>query len=384
MTSSTPFTFAGIQRCCAMLLVLLCATACTLSTAGTSLGNGCDQPPPAGLPVDGLYVLPDDGRMPIIEEIDAARCSIDVTIYLISDDEVIDALARAQARGVIVRVLLEETPFGGFGQVDTADVLRSLGIQVKPGRDSFRFTHAKYLVLDRAVGIVTNQNLTFSSFESNREFGVITTDRTVVDSLAAVFEADWTRSDPPGIADRLIVSPIDARESLISLLRDAGTSILLYAEVVRDDAIVAELVHAVARGVDVRLIVNPPDDDLDNAVMTTLADGGVEIRVVEHLYIHAKAMLVDNALAVIGSHNPTSTSIDENREVSLIVRDAVAVERVRATFDHDWRLGSAWFPAQFPVGKMNQNQPRLPLALDMPMVYGYCVRTVPKGLSQIS
>ena len=79
-----------------------------------------DDPAPAaprgaGPGVVGLFVQPDDGRAPILDELDAARESISLEVYLLSDAEIIAALERAEARGVEVRVILEEQPFGGAG-----------------------------------------------------------------------------------------------------------------------------------------------------------------------------------------------------------------------------------------------------------------------------
>src|SRR4051794_16936383 len=61
----------------------------------------------------GLFIEPDDGRAPILDELAGARKSIKLQIYLLSDREIIDALKAANNRGVDVRVLLEAHPFGG-------------------------------------------------------------------------------------------------------------------------------------------------------------------------------------------------------------------------------------------------------------------------------
>lgn len=288
-------------------------------------------------------MLPDDGRRPLLDEIERSQCSIDVTSYLISDDDIIEALGRADARGVVVRVIYEETPFGGFGGVvDTAEELARYGVQVRPGGPEFRFTHAKYIIIDDQVGIITNQNLTFSAFEQNREFGVITTKSTVVGALDDVFEADWSGSAAPAPPLSLLVSPKYARASLIGAIDRAETDVRLYAEVVRDGEVISALEHAVARGVAVRLVINEPDDDLDLEVYARLSSSGIEIRVADHLYIHAKAMIVDGNMVIVGSHNPTSTSIDNNREVSLIVNEPVSVERSEVIFERDWIRSVPW------------------------------------------
>src|SRR5688500_10752819 len=65
------------------------------------------------LPVTGVFIEPGDGRAPLLDEIRAARRSIDLEVYIISDDVILRALEEAQQRGVDVRVILEEQPFGG-------------------------------------------------------------------------------------------------------------------------------------------------------------------------------------------------------------------------------------------------------------------------------
>src|SRR5262245_17584346 len=66
-------------------------------------------PTPASVAADpgtgtiGLFVLPDDGREPILTELDAAQRTITLQVYLLSDEEIIAALERAEARGVAVR-----------------------------------------------------------------------------------------------------------------------------------------------------------------------------------------------------------------------------------------------------------------------------------------
>ncbi|HEV2128172.1 MAG TPA: phospholipase D-like domain-containing protein [Thermomicrobiales bacterium] len=111
--------------------------------------------PPARHPslakVDGLYVLPDDGRAPVLDEIDRASCTIDLTIYLLSDDATIAALVRAEARGVKVRILYEPAPFGGgVGLVETTEDLVRHGVELRSGSEGVALIHAKYLVTDRS------------------------------------------------------------------------------------------------------------------------------------------------------------------------------------------------------------------------------------------
>ncbi|MBA2276937.1 MAG: hypothetical protein H0W06_04165 [Chloroflexia bacterium] len=299
----------------------------------------------AGLPAPvsetrGLFVEPDDGRAPILEELAAARCTIDLTIYLISDDATIDALEAAVARGVQVRVILEEHPFGGGGdQPGSAAELRAAGISVRWGQDRFRFTHAKYAVIDARTSLILNQNLTRSSFERNREFGVISTVAADVREARTIFDADW-EGRPPSGPFALIVSPDNSRVRLGELINGAQRSLDLYAEVVRDPAMLAELTEAERRGVSVRLMLTDENDEANLTAATRLIQGGVDVRLLDHVYVHAKVVLVDGRQVFVGSQNWTATSLDANRELGVVLTEPLLVDRAEAVFASDWTLGS--------------------------------------------
>lgn len=298
-------------------------------------------PPPPVLPGPGfaqLFVQPEDGRAPVLEEIDGARESIALAVYLLSDEETIAALERARLRGVGVRVILEEQPFGGAGtQPEVFARLQRAGIAVRWDNPAFRFGHVKSLVVDGATALVMNQNLTYSSFTKNREFGVITTRPAEVVQAAAIFEADWNRSaEPPD--GPLIVSPTTSRKDLLSLIDGAQRTLDVYAEVMRDPEIMAAFVAAERRGVAVRLVMSEDDDNAEER--RELADAGVEVRLARGgLYVHAKMMLIDGARAYVGSQNFTATSLDQNRELGVLLTDRGNLTRLAGTFAEDFAEG---------------------------------------------
>jgi cardiolipin synthase A/B len=88
--------------------------------------------------------------------------------------------------------------------------------------------------------------------------------------------------------------------------------------------------------VRVRLIVNASFDSEEEDVLISLASAGVDVRLMEGLYIHAKTMIVDGATALIGSQNYTPTSLDQNRELGMVVEQGALVNRCLAIFERDW------------------------------------------------
>lgn len=323
-----------------MLTVAFLLTGCSAPYLDQGPGQivaDCLRGLPGAQRATGVFVQPDDGREPIVEELSAASCTIDVSVYLLSDDEVIAALGEAADRGVRVRVMLEEHPFGGGGSHnEDAEAVEDEGAEVRWSSDSIRFSHAKFAVIDQQVALIMNQNLTAASFTGNREFGVVTSDPAIVSGTQEIFERDWTHESIPEVQEPLIISPNTSRSRYLELIRDAERSIDLYAEVIRDPEIISALAVAERQGVAVRLIVDETLDEDDQDVAAQLDDHGVDIRLAGHVYIHAKLMVIDQSTAIIGSQNFTATSLDDNRELAVEVIDPNILARCMAVYERDW------------------------------------------------
>lgn len=307
-------------------------------------------PPPATIPapaatdapatsgVLGLFVMPEDGRGPLIEEIQAAQESITLEVYLLSDFDTIESLAAAQRRGVQVRVMLEEHPYGGGEDPkDSFQRLQNAGIDVRWSNPVFRFSHIKAMTVDERVAIIMNMNLTRAAFTRNREFNMISTRPEDVHETLAIFNADWVQTD---IADpgSLVVSPLNSRAELLALITSAQSTLDIYAEAISDREFIDAITLTAERGVRVRLIMSPADART-TAVQQALAEAGVEVRLLGTPYIHAKMFLVDGKQAFVGSENMTATSLDLNRELGLIFDDRGSIERIRRTFEADFTNG---------------------------------------------
>ncbi|MCL5947275.1 MAG: phospholipase D-like domain-containing protein, partial [Chloroflexi bacterium] len=134
-------------------LLLVCAVGIVSTSACGSLSNGPTANGTGRVVVENVpgtfFIEPDDGVMPIVRAINGARRSIDMTMYLLTDREVISALERSTRRGVHIRVLLEEHPVGsGPGNRSIYRRLEQDGIAVKWSNPHFRLTHEKSLVID--------------------------------------------------------------------------------------------------------------------------------------------------------------------------------------------------------------------------------------------
>lgn len=91
------------------------------------------------------------------------------------------------------------------------------------------------------------------------------------------------------------------------------------------------LVRAVRRGVKIEAIANNDD------IISILVSQGIEAKkVILKNTIHAKLMIIDDLIAVVGSHNYTQNAFTTNQEISVILPLSEADEDFNRFFNSLW------------------------------------------------
>lgn len=116
------------------LIVAIFLVACALACVGLRdvSRTTFSQPviDPLGSDVQCIVAPEDHARELLVRDITDARVSVFVECYLISDPDVIEALCIAHGHGCDVRVLMEESPYGGFSINDSVrGEMRAAGIE---------------------------------------------------------------------------------------------------------------------------------------------------------------------------------------------------------------------------------------------------------------
>ena len=319
------------------------ATATTTLSTPTCASDGCGSQ--QGIRGVQVFVEPEAGATPLTSAIKGATRSVWVEVYLLTDSRVISALEDAEHRGVDVRVMIEEHPYGGdvVSPQRTLQTLQTAGINARFADPAYYYTHAKMVIIDGATLYVLTANLTRSglggsSVARDREYGVIDTHGDEVAEATAIFQADWNRTQPTLHDSNMVVSPVNSRATITALFTQTRTSLLIEDEEMYDSASIDALIAAAKRGVDVRLIL-PGATEIEAADEARLKLGGVHLVYVSQPYIHAKAIVSDGRLAFIGSENFSETSLNQNREVGLLLADPTALATLTTTFERDWAVG---------------------------------------------
>ena len=284
-----------------------------------------------------LFVQPESGEQPILDAINASQKEVDVEVYLLSDKDIIASLIAACGRGVTVRVMLEEHPFGG-GTINqkTHQQLNSSCVHVAWTNPTFSLTHEKTIVIDSQEVFILNQNLTASSFTKNREYDIIDTNRVDIATIQQLFQADWTRNSFRIGSSNLVISPLNSRDTLTSLVSSATTTLSIETEVI-DDPDMIRLLMQKAKSIPVAIILPSFSSVSSNKkVAQEFIASGIQVKTITSPYIHAKLILVDNRRAYVGSVNLTTQSMDDNREVGIILSQQDILAPLRQTFSRDW------------------------------------------------
>ena len=311
--------------------------------------------PGVGIQEATLVVQPDAKAAPVVNAIRNAQHSVNLEIYLLTETNVIHALEDAANRGVNVQVMLEAHPVGS-GSVtpqETLAALNAAGVKAQPANPTFALTHAKLLLIDGQTAYISTGNFTKtalggSSASADRDYLIVDTNAADVAECNAIFAADWGRTTPQVSDPNLVVSPVNARAKLLSLINGAKQSLHIEEEEMKDAEIIAALGAAAQRGVNVQVVVPKPtssnnSDAKGEQELMNLSVHVVQVndRVGHNPYIHAKIIIADGTLAYVGSVNVSAQSMNRNREVGVLVANANVIQQLDASFAQDYGSGTS-------------------------------------------
>lgn len=297
-----------------------------------------------------VYAEPSYGYTFVSSAIAQAHTRVYMTMYELSDPQVINALIAAHHRGVDVRVLLDSAYHGRSYNTPAYNQLQASGVPVHWAPSS-TIVHQKTLVVDNQAWIMTG-NLTPQYYASSVDFTVFDQQPPDVNEIVQAFVDDWngdltntpSSAQVTGAHGDLIFSP-QSESTLVNLINQAhsGTTMLVENEEMNSSAIEQALEAAAHRGVDVRVVMTR-SSSWDTAFNQLVADG-VHVATYAYsapIYIHAKAIVINNSLAYMGSINFSTASMVYNRELGVITSDPQVLQQVTATINSNYAGAQPW------------------------------------------
>jgi cardiolipin synthase len=287
-----------------------------------------------------IITEPDQGIAPVLTLIENASTSVDLVMYELEDKQIDAALVADEKRGVAVRVLISL----GYQGADFAanqpayNFLRANGVPTEWTQSYFALTHEKSLVVDNNTAIIMTFNFTPQYYSTSRDFGIVDKDENDIAAMDAAFESDW-RGDHASAqnGDDLVWSP-GSEPAIVSLINNAQKSLHIYNEEMADPRIIKALIDAAQRGVAVR--VDMTYSSQWKKAFQELTTAGATVRTYDEkapLYIHAKMVLADSAQAFVGSENFSANSLNDNRELGIVINNSSTIASLENTFNSDWK-----------------------------------------------
>jgi cardiolipin synthase len=312
-------------------------------------------------------------------EIRKATRSINLEAYIVARGEITDKLAEALAEraraGVQVNLLVDA--IGGFSLSKRTfeDMIRAQGdlrwynpIRFTTWPNVNNRTHRELLIVDGRIGFIGGAGWAdhwYKDQKNNPRWRdtMVRFEGDSVAGLQAVFAENWLESSGeiltgweyfplmrPAIRTPALVvgsapttgKSTKARVLFQTLLASAKKSIYIETPYFLPDSSARnELIRAVKRNVDVRIIV--PGHKIDHHMTRSssrrlygdVIQAGAKIFEYEPAMIHAKILIIDGLWSVVGSTNMDSRSFSINDEVNIAVLDESLAQRLTADFTTD-------------------------------------------------
>lgn len=263
---------------------------------------------------------------------------LQIQTYEFTEKRVKDQIKNLLSRGVQVQLMLENHMYQ-----QTKDMYTPI-LNMFSGYKTFAITydqwtkteylHSKIDLMDK-IFLIKTANLTHSSLFSNREYMFLSSNPWVLQSLKTIFAKDRSgeRILLADIHPNLVICNINCRSVIENILSNAKESIIIDTQYINDAAIIDILSNQQKKLKEMKLLV--ADITTNDMVQSLLPDFTKKYT---ERYLHAKMILIDHKLLLLGSMNLSANSLDKNREIWILLTDPALISQFTTQFTKDWEL----------------------------------------------
>ncbi len=265
-------------------------------------------------------------------------------VYNLTNRDIKAQLKELSQGGTQIEMIIENRPYNSYG--NKRDELLA---EFEPYPSiSFRsdqwlhtnFVHSKFRVTDNHA-IVQTANLTYDGLNKSKEHQFISSDPDLHNALSNLFEQDREQQEKSTDTEQdrykypnLLVCPFNCRDWIENLLEQAEESIIIWNQYITDQSIRNIIKKQERNNIDMKMLVSNSEnnDDLIRYFDWETA------RQLNKPYMHTKTMLVDGIYLVLWSINFSQNSLDNNREVAVIITAPTLIEERKNDFQKHWKL----------------------------------------------
>lgn len=340
--------------------------------------------------VNGEAKFPD-----VFESLRSAKHHIHIEYYIYENDTIGNELAQIliekAKEGVEVRFIYDD--FGSSGiRKNIAHQLREAGVEAYPfykiklimlaNRMNYR-NHRKIIVVDGTIGYIGGINVSDKYINNDKDDKLYWRDTHLkivgnsVFNLQTIFLADWNfcanqkiryssnyfpeKSEAEHYGNHLVQIVSSGPDSKYPKIKYTLIQAILSAEkeicittpyFIPDKSFLEAINIAALSGIEVKLLVPTRSDSF--IVNTTsqsnfqeLLDVGVKIYSYDKGFVHAKTMVCDQKVAIIGTANFDNRSFDLNFEINAIVYDEQIATEISNLFEKDISFSTQIFAEEW-------------------------------------
>lgn len=326
----------------------------------------------------------------ILDAIRNAKSFIHMEYYIFAMDnigkEILAALKRKCAEGVEVKLLVDDV---GSWELRDADFefIASLGITVETfmpvrfhkltSKVNYR-NHRKIVVVDGQIGFTGGINIADNYIDGGKDFTAwhdlhVQLCGDCVNYLETIFIADWYYCKQEeltsekyfpskGIYDKI---PLQIAASgpdsdwpsimmgMFSVIASARKYVYICTPYLAPSETVLTAIKAAAMSdIDVRILIPKRSDSwlthmCSRSYIKELQRANVKVYFYDKGFVHAKTIVADDSVAIVGSANLDFRSFEQNFEASAFIYDATTAIELREIFEHDFALSEFIVPSKW-------------------------------------
>jgi len=269
--------------------------------------------------------------------IENSKYSLDICVYSISDEQIINAIKKKAKEGIPVRICTDNSyPLN----IDNVAVVY----------DSQGLMHNKYMISDSNTVWFGSTNLTETSLEDHENNIIISDDKSLVESFQNHFDQCFNglfKTERKSVGSKTLrFSPEeDCFAFLLNELSLARSSVYIAMFAFSDNRIAHYLKVLSSKGVKIFILVDKDWNlssiysDIDDMSRYTY----LRLDVSEAL-LHEKFIIIDEKVLVTGSYNYTASAQTRNDEYIFKTRNKILLNRFTHHFLNLWEISNPESP----------------------------------------
>jgi phosphatidylserine/phosphatidylglycerophosphate/cardiolipin synthase-like enzyme len=290
--------------------------------------------------------------VPFEQMIDSTQTTLDIAAFEFNNEVLTQAILRAKARGVTVRVVTDNEN----GTQDTKDTSLARFVEagipvVDDGRSALM--HNKFMIFDSQYVLTGSWNYTVNDTYRNNNNALLMRSQRAVDNYQTEFNEMFqdkkfgprSPANTPfpvfsqnGIPLQIYFSPEDkVLTPLVTTLSQAQTSILSMNFSFTDYDAAKAILDRASAGVSFQGIWETTGSETTSSELRTLYCAGLEARQDGNPFVlHHKVFIVDGTTVIMGSFNISSNATNSNDENLLIISDPDLAALYTLEFQKRW------------------------------------------------